>query len=729
MAKARVLVGGTLKKRLLLAGIPLFLIIVLVAVAGSLSDLHLHIPFPGKSGITKKLIAFAPKPLDLVNRAQIHDQEGEIDEATADYIACIDSPEFEKIPARIRTAIRELADMREAATSKDYLSELLCHSDVFYWPKSRMPIKVYIPGPTVPEGFSDVDHKLICECLDAWMKVVPDKLSYKVVDDKRGADLVFSQKGESSELGLSRLQAAHTVPLPEGPLKWQVGAIAKCGIDVVRVDPPLTEESEVSKIRDRKRIFTHELGHALGLSGHSCNAGDIMFFTGNEESPYQISPRDSATLQMIYNNDGMEKLAEKYIRQRAASNDKYAILQLAAALQATQPDSPKLRKEVFELVKRAADLGLARAQIGAGALYAEGDGGPRDMRKAVEYWEKAATQDAGSAFLSLAEVYERGTGIPADVDKADYFYRRALKLDSTSAALDYADFLCYQRGTPGSYSRAIRYYKMAAEAFSCEAMARMAALYENGYGVQKSAETARFWMDKALGTIERIKPSDATGFYLRGRMWNAISRHKEALSDFNSAVRLQPKLRGLLSSRAMEYFCVGDFANAKKDLDASIAEDPDDLDGYFVSCVVHLGMNNPEECLRATREILKRAPNPDNRRLYALMYATLACRMMNQEKTATSLLVAARENTVRDHWPEPIVEYLDGKIDAAELEKQSIGEEQGTESRAFIGVVENLKGDRKSALEALKWVRQYGDSRFYEHAVAVALLNRLEKTP
>ncbi len=692
-------------------------------------SLHLHLAVPGANGkFETRLIAIDPKALDLINRAQAHDQIGEVAQATQDYLFCISSPDFQKIAPRIRTAIRELADMREGAGNKDYIPELLCHSEVFYWPKSRLPIKVFIPSTSATDGFSDIDRKLICQSLDSWMKLVPDKLSYKVVEDKQNADLVFSQKKESSELGLSRLQAAHTVPLPEGPLKWQVAAIAKCNIDVVRADPPLKSESD-PKATDRRRIFTHELGHALGLSGHSCNAADIMFFTGNDESPYEISERDKTTLQIIYNTDSVEKLAEKYIRERAAANDKYALMQLAAALQTTQPDSPALRKQIFDLVKRAADLGLARAQIATGALYAEGDGGPRDMKKAVSYWEMAAEQDAGPAFLSLAEVYERGTGIPADVGKADYYYRRALTLDSTSAALDYADFLCYQRGNPGSYSRAVRYYKMAAEAFSCEAMSRMAVLYENGYGVPRDSESAKYWMNRALSTIARIKPSDAAGYYLRGRMWNAICRHTEALADYNAAAKLQPKLRGLHVSRALEYFCVGDFAKAKQDLASSIAEDPDDLDGYFVSCVIHLGMHEPEQCLKVTQEILKRAPDPDNRRLYVLLYSTLASRMMHDDKTARSLLEAARAGTVKDHWPEPIVSFLEGKIDSVELEKQSLGEEQGTESRAFIGIIQDLKGDRKAALQALKWVQQYGDARFYEHAVAVATLNRLEKQP
>lgn len=708
---------------------PIVLILGLFILFLSVREsLHVHIPLPNKEGkFHRVLLALDPKALDLVNRAQLHDQHGEVDEATQDYLFCLSSSDFQKIAPRLRTPIRELVDMRESAGNKDYIGELLGHSEIFYWPKSRLPIKVYIPGENVAEGFSDADKKLICESLDEWMKVVPDKLSYTLVDDKQNADLVFSQKQESRELGLSQLQAAHTVPLPEGPLKWQVGTIAKCHIDVVRAPRPISNESEPAEISDRRRIFAHELGHALGLSGHSCNAGDIMFFTGNNDSPFTMSERDKATLRLIYNTPSVEKMAEKYIRERAAANDKYAIMQLASGLQSTQPDSPQLRKEVFELVKKAADLGLAKAQIATGALYAEGDGGPRDMVKAVQYWEKAAEQDAGPAFLSLAEVFERGTGVPADMMKADFYYRRALKLDSTSAALDYADFLCYQRGTPASYARAVNFYKMAAEAFSCEAMFRMAVLYENGYGVRRDSQTAKYWMNRALATIARIKPSDATGYYLRARMWNSISRHKESLDDYNAAAKLQPKLRGLQVSRALEYFCMGDYANAKKDLADAIAADPEDLDAYFVSCVINLGMNETAACLKNTEEILKRAPNPDNRRLYALLYATLAARMTKDGVAAEKFLAAARENTVASQWPEPIVQYLEGKIDAAKLEQESNGEEQGTESRAFIGIIENCKGDRERALQAFNWVRDHGDTRFYEHAVAVAMLNRLQK--
>ncbi len=47
-----------------------------------------------------------------------------------------------------------------------------------------------------------------------------------------------------------------------------------------------------------KNILAHELGHALGLLGHSPEKGDLMFSVTDEYS--RLSQRDLNTLQKLY---------------------------------------------------------------------------------------------------------------------------------------------------------------------------------------------------------------------------------------------------------------------------------------------------------------------------------------------------------------------------------------------------------------------------------------------
>lgn len=487
--------------------------------------LHLHIPIPTANGLETKLVIIDQNALDLVMAAAEHDMNGEPDLATADYHACIDSPSFGKFAGKIRSVLRELVDMRDMATKPDYIEELLCHSEVFYWPKNRLPIRVYVPNVDSKDGFSSIDRKAIEDGLNQWIAVVPDKLSYVFVDDKATADLAFSQRATAGDLGLSKLKAAHTVPLPERPMRWRVAPISKVNIDVVKVTPPIKSEGD-GRLAVRRKVFLHEIGHALGLSGHSCNAADTMFFSENGNNG-PLSKRDKETLKAIYTKPQLERLAETYIRARADKNDKYALMLLAMGLQANEPDSPALRKKVFELLKRSADLGMVKAQVLVGGYYLDGDVVPRDIQKGVHYAEMAVDQDSSSACLMLAHLFEKGTGTLPDVEKADYFYKRALRMDSSMAEISYADFLCYMRGDQDSYTRAATYYKMAADAFSCEAMTRLAVLYGSGYGVKKDPKEAQYWANKAVSIIDRLRPQDAAGYFLRGRLWHSTNRTKE----------------------------------------------------------------------------------------------------------------------------------------------------------------------------------------------------------
>src|SRR5262249_48931115 len=51
---------------------------------------------------------------------------------------------------------------------------------------------------------------------------------------------------------------------------------------------------------DMKKTCLHELGHALGLQGHSTNNHDIMFYSVSPTVWPVLSKRDKATLLGIY---------------------------------------------------------------------------------------------------------------------------------------------------------------------------------------------------------------------------------------------------------------------------------------------------------------------------------------------------------------------------------------------------------------------------------------------
>ncbi len=55
-------------------------------------------------------------------------------------------------------------------------------------------------------------------------------------------------------------------------------------------------------VNEIKGVCLHEIGHALGLNGHSPNSNDIMYCseTGSESRRPQLTVRDLATLKKLY---------------------------------------------------------------------------------------------------------------------------------------------------------------------------------------------------------------------------------------------------------------------------------------------------------------------------------------------------------------------------------------------------------------------------------------------
>jgi predicted Zn-dependent protease len=50
-------------------------------------------------------------------------------------------------------------------------------------------------------------------------------------------------------------------------------------------------------------ISLHEIGHALGLSGHTDNPEDIMFLSTSFKDEWrELTPRDARTIQRFYSS-------------------------------------------------------------------------------------------------------------------------------------------------------------------------------------------------------------------------------------------------------------------------------------------------------------------------------------------------------------------------------------------------------------------------------------------
>jgi tetratricopeptide (TPR) repeat protein len=178
-------------------------------------------------------------------------------------------------------------------TTPDYFDAITADG-AYRWPQSKLPIRIFIYTGAGVQGFRESFKIQFVEALDAWMRASQNRLAYVLVEDKNGADLVcdwtanpaeVSEAGTQSERGMAHIYATG-------------GDIQRATLKILT--RPMLEEGMLSD-DDFKKACLHEIGHVLGLQGHSPNNHDVMFFTVDTSTVWPVlSKRDKATISRLY---------------------------------------------------------------------------------------------------------------------------------------------------------------------------------------------------------------------------------------------------------------------------------------------------------------------------------------------------------------------------------------------------------------------------------------------
>lgn len=141
--------------------------------------------------------------------------------------------------------------------------------------------------------------------------------------------------------------------------------------------------------------------------------------------------------------------------------------------------------EAVKWYRKAAEQGVAIAQVDLAKCYVEGKGVTNNYEEAVKWYRRAAEQGYDEAQFELAAFCAEGKGVEKNLKEAVKWYRKAAEQGLAKAQFELGRCYAQGNGVPRNYEEAVKWYSKAADQGISDAQFALSKCYYKGVGVAK----------------------------------------------------------------------------------------------------------------------------------------------------------------------------------------------------------------------------------------------------
>lgn len=185
--------------------------------------------------------------------------------------------------------------------SLTYLDACLKDGLSVRWPDGMMPLKIYMAPFTWYEATknsqSDGYRGMVLSSLDDWVRASGGRFSYQLVNNLHDSNIDISWRR------VDRKSLGHCQYIFNNEFMLYSAEIS-IGISDGVLHAQYNDTTEVH------HTILHEIGHALGLIGHSNGGGDIMYVP-HQYGVAKLSERDKASIHWLYKLPGAFNFYQK----------------------------------------------------------------------------------------------------------------------------------------------------------------------------------------------------------------------------------------------------------------------------------------------------------------------------------------------------------------------------------------------------------------------------------